>query len=201
MQDKREKSTSHKMEKKSVESCSSLENWFKLTFRLIVGDHWQNIAALVVDGDTTYRWCREMILHCLRELESNSDKILSSAISNVKDEIWKLRSVEFEEDKPRFGAVSVWQNTFAMAFDLVQHVRETKDKLTALKLASVAGAFECREKTHVASLKTTIFSVFSSMKSIPSDAMIHEDILETFHIFAEYLEESRIDTAEQVGPD
>lgn len=189
------------MEKKSAESCSSLENWFKLTFRLIVGDHWRDIAPLVVDGDTTYRWCREMILHSLRELESNSDKFLSSAISNIKGEIWKLRSVEFEEDKPRFGEVSVWQNIFAMAFDLVQHVRDTKDKLTALKLASVAGAFDCREKTHVASLKTKIFSVFSSMKSIPSDAMIHEGILETFYIFAEYLEESGIDTAEQVGSD
>ena len=80
-------------------------------------------------------------------------------------------------------------------------MRDTKDKLTALKLASVAGAFDCREKTHVASLKTKIFSVFSSMKSIPSDAMIHEGILETFYIFAEYLEESGIDTAEQVGSD
>ena len=31
--------------------------------------------------------------------------------------------------------------------------------------------------------------------------MIHEGILETFYIFAEYLEESGIDTAEQVGSD
>lgn len=189
------------MEEMSVESCSSLENWFKLTFRLIVGDHWKNIAPLVVDGDTTYRWCREMILHSLRELESTSDKFLSSAILNVKSEIWKLRSVEFEEDKTRFGGVSVWENTFTMAFDLVQQVREKKDKLTALKLATVAGAFDCREKTHIASLKTKIFSIFSAIKSIPSDAMIHEDILETFYIFAEYLEESGIRTDEEVGSD
>ena len=172
-------------------SVQTFENWLKLTFRLVVGDHWEDISERIVDGDKTYRWCREIIRNSLFNLEHSANQFLSSAIINIKDEIWQLRYAEFKETQ-NFG-ISIWENTFAMAYDLTRNLPNALDKLCALKLAIVAGSFGGDEGT-ILSLKTKIFQAFVPLKEENKGTEASKDINEAFYIFVDFLSELGIDT-------
>ena len=173
-------------------SARTFENWLRLTFRLIVLDHWDDISEQVIDGDKTYRWCREIIRNSLFYLEHSANRFLSGAIINIKNEIWQLRYAEFEESENLLSGFSVWENTFAMAYDLTRNLLEVNDKLCALKLAIVAGDFGCEEGT-IVSLKTKISQVFFQLKDENDSVEAWKDINEAFYIFVDFLSEFGID--------
>jgi hypothetical protein len=173
-------------------SARTFENWLRLTFRLIVLDHWDDISEQVIDGDKTYRWCREIIRNSLFYLEHSANRFLSGAIINIKNEIWQLRYAEFEESENLLSGFSVWENTFAMAYDLTRNLLEVNDKLCALKLAIVAGSFGCEEGT-IVSLKTKISQVFFQLKDENDSVEAWKDINEAFYIFVDFLSEFGID--------
>ena len=171
------------------------ENWLKLTFRLIVGDHWDSISARVVNVDKTYRWCREIIRDSLFNMTHSVNDFLSTVVISIKDEIWLLRYAEFKATKKIFG-LSVWENAFAMAYDLAQDLPKVQDRLCALKFAILAGSFGCEEEK-ILTLKIKIFDVFFQLKDESDDEEASKDINETFYIFVDFLSELGIDTEEE----
>ena len=174
----------------------AFETWLKLTFRLIVGDHWKDISERTVDGDLTYRWCREIIRNSLFNLEHSANHLLSTAFINIKEEIWQLRYPEFTESENFMSAISIWENTFAMAYDLTRNLCTIFDKLWALKLAMVAGSFGCEEET-ILSLKAKIFQVFFRLKEEDDSEEASKEVKEAFYIFVDFLSEFGIDTKEE----
>ena len=162
----------------------------------MVGDHWEDVSKRIVDGDKTYRWCREIIRNSLFNLEHSGNQLLSTAIISIKDEMWQLRYPEFKESENSFGPFSVWENTFTMAYDLTRNLPTTLDRLCALRLAMVAGSFGCEEGT-ISSLKAKICQVFFRLKKEDGSEEVSKEINEAFYIFADFLDEFGIDTKEE----
>lgn len=171
------------------------ENWLKLTFRLIVGDHWDSISERVVNVDKTYRWCREIIRDSLFNLTHSVNDLLSTVVISIKDEIWLLRYAEFKATEKIFG-LSVWENAFAMAYDLAQDLPKVEDKLCALKFAILAGGFGSEEEK-ILSLKTKISDVLFQLKDEEDGEEASIDINETFYIFVDFLSGFGIDMEEE----
>ena len=177
-------------------SVHAFETWLKLTFRLIVGDHWKDISERIVDGDITYRWCREIIRNSLFNLEHSANHLLSTAVISIKEEIWQLRYPEFTESENLMSAISIWENTFAMTYDLTRNLCTILDKLCSLKLALVAGSFGCEEGA-ILSLKAKIFQVFFRLKEEDDGDEASKEIRETFYIFVDFLSEFGIDSKKE----
>ena len=173
-------------------NVQAFENWLKLTFRLIVGDHWDAVSKRVVNADKTYRWCREIIRDSLFNLTHSANNFVSTVIISIKDEMWLLRYAEFKPTKQVFG-LSVWENAFAMASNLAQDLLDVQDKLCALKFAIIAGSFGC-EVEKIASLKTKILDVFRLLKDEDPGEELSKEISETFYIFIDFLSELGVDT-------
>ena len=174
-------------------TVETFESWLKLTFRLLVGDFWEQISEQIVDGDKTYRWCREIIRNSLSNLEHSVDGFLSGAIINIKNEIWQLRYPEFAESEcPAVG----FSNTFTMAYDLTRNLHATRDKLCALKVAMIAGCFG-GERSKILSIRTKIFQVLFRLKDDNNGEEVSQEINEAFYIFVDFLTEFGIDTNEE----
>ena len=173
-------------------NVQAFENWLKLTFRLVVGDHWDAVSKRVVNADKTYRWCREIIRDSLFNLTHSANNFVSTVIISIKGEIWLLRNAEFKPTEQVFG-LSVWENAFATAFSLAKDLPEVRDKLCALKFAIIAGSFGCEEEK-IASLKTKILDVFRALKDEDLGEELSKEISETFYIFIDFLSELGVDT-------
>lgn len=118
----------------------SLNFWFRLAFRLLVSDKWENVKDLVEGNDATYRWLKEQILTAIREIvEKSFRSFLGSAALNLRDRLIALKYVNLDEET--YNKTKFWlrQETGKFAFE--DSDNSTDDRVVACKIALLEAAF------------------------------------------------------------